>query len=80
LVAANTPHESGNQSATVILEEVSVLPVGLTEGPDMSRHVWWWMSGIDKLRYVPGMSSIDVWMFGIDVWYRCVDVWYRCMV
>ena len=32
-------YKSGNQSATVILEGASVLSVGLTEGPDMSRHV-----------------------------------------
>jgi len=72
LVAANAPHESGNQS--VILEGVSALPVGLTEGPtcrDMSG-IDVWMSGIDKSRYVPGMSGIDVWMFGIHVWYKCM--------
>jgi len=39
-----------------------------------------WMFGIDKSRYVPGMSGIDVWMFGIDVWHICVNVWYTCMV
>ena len=62
LVAANAPNESRKQSATVILEGVSVLPVGLTEGPTCRNMsgIDVWMSGIDKSRYVPGMSGIDV--------------------